>query len=156
MCLLRYRFSISHSSIKSKYGGETANAFFIWFKQLAHPPTYWSRSFSLNKYLSFTPLKSDPTGIHSSKIRGVTVLTTSTILATPLQQEWNPRYPLPKPSLLSYLSKFLTSFVNCIIYRVYCDFTLKSGTSPFNTSGQQKKYCDNGSTGQHHIFDGFA
>ena len=61
VCLLWSSFSISHNSVKSKYGGETANSFFSWSKQLAQRPTYCSPAFYLNKYLSFTPHKPIPT-----------------------------------------------------------------------------------------------
>ena len=94
--------------------------------------------------------------MHSATIGGVNVHNAATILATHLQQKWDPRSPTSKPCLLSCLSKLLTSFVNCVAYRVYCVFPSKSCTSPFNTSGYQNKYRDNDSTRYTHILDGFA
>ena len=82
--LLRYSFSISHTYVKSKYGGETVNSFFSWSKQLAQRPMYLSAAFSLNKYLSVTPHKIHPAQIHSATKGGYTVYPAATILGTPL------------------------------------------------------------------------
>ena len=154
--LLRSSFSISHSSVKSKYGGETTNPFFSWSKQRAQRLTYWSQAFSLNKYLSFTSTKSHPDQIHSATIGGYTLHPSDTIVATHLWQEWDPRSPASNPSLLSCVSNCLNSFVNGVAYRVYCYFPSKSGMSKFNTTVQQNKYRNDYSTVHNHIFNGFS
>ena len=153
--LLRYSFSMLHSPVKLKCGGETANKLFSWSKKLAQRPTYWSTDFSLNKYLSFTPPKIHSAQKHSTAIGGYTLHTTYTIVATHLRQEWDLRSPASNQSLLSCVSNCLISFINYVEYCVYFDFTSKSGTSPFNTSIWQNKYCGNYITGHNHIVDFF-